>query len=266
MANEIATRNNNSVSTTVSNGNPFMQAASALGGGNEGLTFLSFSGKNGEYTYGAGKEELDDGWEGTVNMNSAKRGHICWSDSTVVGEDMVRVLDGNPTPKNQLEDHGPYSSDDDGWQEQISFEVVELKEGEQLLFKNSSKSGLRAFGNLLAAYGKAMMKGQNIGDNGEDLHPIVKFENMEFTPKNSKSKKDRAYAPSFKIIDWISEEELAEKFGGAENPDNYDNDESDEDETAVKEVKETVKSNKTAQEEAVAEEAPTEGRRRRRFA
>jgi hypothetical protein len=262
MANEVATRNNTAVSTPAS-GNPFLNAASSLGGGNEGLTFLAFSGKTGDYTYGADKEELDDGWEGAVNMNSAKQGHICWKDSEVVGEDMTRILDGNPTPKSQLKDHGPYDDDDDGWQQQISFEAVVVSgggdaEGEQMLFKNSSKSGLRAFGNLLSAYGKAIQKGQNIGDDGEELFPVVKFEATEFTPKGAK-KKEKAYAPKFTITDWISEAALEEQFGGADDPENYE-DEDDSSEAAQAEVKE-----EKVAEKAKAEEAPATGGRRRRF-
>jgi hypothetical protein len=259
MANELTTRNENAVANNGASGNPFLSAASSLGGGNDGLTFAGFSGKTGDYTYGAEKEELDDGWEGAVNMNSAKQGHICWKDSEVVGEDMTRILDGNPTPKSQLEDHGPYDDDDDGWQQQISFEVAVLEgggdaEGEKLLLKNSSKSGLRAFGNLLAAYGKAIQKGQNIGDDGEDLLPIVKFEATEFTPKGAK-KKEKAYAPKFTIVGWISEAELDEKYGGENDASNYEDDDSSE---AEAEVKEEVVEKK-------AEEAPATGGRRRRF-
>jgi hypothetical protein len=263
MANELTTRNNNAVANAgAASGNPFLSAASSLGGGNDGLTFAGFSGKTGDYTYGAEKDELDDGWEGAVNMNSAKQGHICWKDSEVVGEDMTRILDGNPTPKGQLEDHGPYDDDDDGWQQQISFEVAVLEgggdaEGEKLLLKNSSKSGIRAFGNLLAAYGKAIQKGQNI-ENGEELLPIVKFEATEFTPKGAK-KKEKAYAPKFTIVGWISETELEEKYGGENDASNYDEDEGDSSEAD----EEVVKEEKVVEKKA--EEAAATGGRRRRF-
>lgn len=281
MANELATRGNNSVAPAAS-GNPFLNAASSLGGGDSGV-FIKFSGKTGEYTYGAEQEELEDGWKGAVNIaETAKLGWICWKDSEVVGEDMSLVLSGTKTAKSQLEDHGPYDDDEDGWTEQFSVELVELDIGEQMLLKNSSKSGLRAFGNLLNAYGKAIQKGQNLGDDGEELIPVVEFSSTEFTPKNGK-KKDKAYAPKFTIVDWISQSELQEQFGGEDDPENYDNEE--EAAPPAKAVKKAdkvekapaKKTTKPAKEEEVEdaeaeeipadeEEAPAEtGRRRRRF-
>ena len=278
MANELATRNSGAVANTGgASGNPFLSAASTLGGGDSG-TFLKFSGKNGDYTYGADQEELDDGWKGAVDINqTAKRGHICWKDGNVVGEDMTLVVDGNPTPKSLLEDHGPYDDEEDGWSEQFSVELVELESGEQMLLKNSSKSGLRAFGALLNAYGKAIQKGQNIGEDGDELVPVVEFSATEFTPKNSKSKKDRAYAPSFKIVDWISHTELQEQFGGEDDASNYEEDEPKEEKKPVKKTTEAAakpakKVKEEEVEDAVAEdvteedEAPADtGRRRRRF-
>lgn len=239
MANALTTRNNTAVATGGS-GNPFLNAASSLGGDGNGI-FLKFSGKNGEYTYGADGTELDDGWKGAVNISlTAKLGWICWKDSEVMGEDMTLVMEGSKTPKSQLEDHGPYDDDEDGWAEQFSVELVELDSGEQMLFKNSSKSGLRAFGALLNAYGKAIQKGQNIGDDGEELIPVVEFSATEFTPKNGK-KKDKAYAPKFTIVDWISNDELEAQFGGEDDPENYDEAEADEakEETVVEEKAET---------------------------
>ena len=266
MANDLTTRNNNAVATPAASGNPFLQAAGALGGGNEGLTYLSFSGKTGDYTYGQEKDELDHGWKGAVNMASAARGWILWIDSKVEGEEMVKILDGNPPLKSQLEDPGPLDDEDDGWSEQFSFEVGEMESGEKFLFKNGSKSGLRAFGNLLAQYGKAIQKGQNIGDEGEELHPVVEFDASEFTPKNGK-KKDKAYAPKLTIVDWIGEAELEEMFGDADNPENYEQEE--EKVEAKKSAKAESKAAATKVEEpevSAAEEAPAEGgRRRRRF-
>ena len=249
MANELATRN----------------SAGALGGGNEGLTFAGFSGKNGDYTYGAEKNELDHGWKGAVNMASAARGWILWIDGNVEGEEMVKILEGNPPLKSQLEDPGPLDDEDDGWSEQFSFEVGEMESGEKLLFKNGSKSGLRAFGNLLSQYGKALQKGQNIGDEGEELHPIVEFDATEFTPKNGK-KKDKAYAPKFTIVDWIGEAELEEMFGGeADDPDNYEQEE-EAPKAAAKKTTKPAPEPEAEEAEAPAEEAPAEGgRRRRRF-
>jgi hypothetical protein len=267
MANELTTRTNNAVATPAAGGNPFLQAAGALGGGNEGLTYLSFSGKTGDYTYGQEKDELDGPWKGAVNMQSAARGWICWISGAVEGEEMVKILEGNPPLKSQLEDPGPLDDEDDGWSEQFSFEVGEMKSGEKLLFKNGSKSGLRAFGNLLSQYGRAIQKGQNLDDNGEELHPVVEFDSVEFTPKNSKSKKDRAYAPSFKIIDWISETELEEMFGGEDNPDNYEEEEAPKADAKKKAAKPAPEPEaEEAEAETPAEEAPAEGgRRRRRF-
>lgn len=231
----------------VASGNPFLDAAEDMGA-SSGSLFLKFNGNSGEFTYGTDNEELELGTQLAVNANEFKRGWICWNDGSVVDEIMVRVTEGKPPSKHQLDDNGPYENDNDGWSEQSSVALRDIETGDEYLFKSSSKSGRIAIGNLVRDYGKAFQ-----------MHPgelaIVELDATSFTPKNAPKSAGKKYAPALKIVGWTPEAELMAKFSGGADEDGveYDDDEPTE------EVSEPAP-------KAEAKKAPAEGgRRARRF-
>lgn len=192
-------------------GNPFLDAADDMGA-SSGALFLKFDGNTGEYTYGKDQEELSEGTRVAVAASEFKNGWICWKDQEVVGEVMVRIVDGKPPAKHTLEDHGPYDDEKDGWSEQSSAQFRDIETGEEFLYKTSSKGGRIALGNLVRDYGKQFQ-----------LHPsqvaIVELGTTSFDAKDKKTGKKlgRKYAPVFKIVEWMDEDELVTRFAAMED-------------------------------------------------
>lgn len=255
MANDLVTTAGNAVATP-GGYNPFLEAADEMGA-SSGAKFLKFSGNTGEYTYGSDDEELEYGTRLAVNPSEFKRGWICWDDGEVQDEIMVRVTEGKPPAKHELEDHGPYTNDNDGWSEQSSAAFRDVETGEEFLYKTSSKSGRMALANLVRDYGKAFQM------NPGKL-PVIELDATSFTPKKAPKSAGKKYAPTFKIVEWVSEAELIAKFADGDVPEDdevdYEGDE-DGDDGAEEEEVEKAKPKKAEPEPAPA----TGGRRARKF-
>jgi len=190
---------------------PFAQAGEELGGSNG--VYLKLNGNSGEYTYGQDAEELALGTKLAVDMNSFRRGWVCWKDEAVVEEIMVSVIDGRPPEKSELTDHGPYVVNDerkDGWSEQVAVNFRDIETGKEFIFKVTSASAIRGLGTLLKAYGRDYK-------NHPGELPIVALDTSSFIPKNKKWGKK--YAPKLEIIEWLDENTLLAQFG--ENAGDY---------------------------------------------
>jgi hypothetical protein len=236
---------------------PFKQAGDEMAGSFG--TYLKFNGNSGEYTFGAEQEELPHGTELVVDMNSFRRGWICWKDEEVIDEVMTRVIDGPPPEKSALADHGPYVESDDkkeGWAEQaaISFKS---RDGQDFIFKPTSRSALRALGLLLKDYGKDYK-------NHPGELPIITLSAGSFIPKNKKWGKK--YNPILKITSWVNEEELLSSLG--DDADDYEGgDEHNEAEPSQEPKAEEVTAPKNTKAQAVqkaaapADATPTPRRR-----
>lgn len=236
--NDLVTNGNKALAAFNGGGNPFTQAAEDLGV-TEGV-FLKFNGNTGEYTYGADQEELPDGSRLVAIMDSIARGWICWNDSEVIDEIMVSILDGNPPTEKDLPDHSPFENDEDGWSEQIRVVFKDVETGETYTFKTSSRAAMRAVGSLMKDYGRQFK-------NHPDENPVVEISSSSYMPKEKKHGKK--HAPSFKIVDWMNNEEI----------ENLVSAESEQEDATNYETKAAPK------EEAPKEEAAPAGRRTRKF-
>ena len=185
--------------------NPWAEAARGVDFG----SFLNFNGNTGEISYGAEDTELPIGSQLVMDMQSLSFGWICWDGGQVVEEIFVSVVDGKPPMEHELTDHGPYNDDDDGWREATSISAVLLEYGEdanhpdvgaKLLFKTSTAGQVRSVRKLSGAYGKLFM--QHPGQ-----YPVVEVSSESYMPKQKKHGKK--WSLIFKIVGWISEEELA---------------------------------------------------------
>ncbi|UTU07866.1 polyribonucleotide nucleotidyltransferase [Caulobacter phage C1] len=187
--------------------NLLAELAGELGGG--GGVFLKFNGNDGLFTYGATGDELTLGSQLAFNGMSLERGWICWKDEEVVGEEMVSFLTGRPKDKSQLPDNGPYESNQDGWQEQmaVTFKMTEAPFHE-LIFKATGVTKLNAIKRLVQDYVKSMKA--NPG-----LIPIVEIDETEFESKAKGARGARKHAPVFKIVAWVTEDQLLEAEQGA---------------------------------------------------
>lgn len=245
MNDVVTTNGSNALAAYNGGSNPFAQAAEDLGAGDVGQ-YLRFNGNTGEYTVGKDQDELDDGTKLIADMHSAAIGWICWNDSEVIDEVMVRVLDGKPPKESELEDHSPYASDEDGWSEQVKINFKNV-DGEDYVFKSSSGAAKRSFGLLLKEYGRQFK-------NHPDEFPIVELSSTSYMPKEKKHGKK--HAPTFKIVDWIAISEVEAMVApedGEDDPSNY----AAEEKTAAPVEEKVV--------ETAPATAPVEGRRRRSF-
>lgn len=196
-------------------------AAEAEGyrGGGGGVLFLKMNGNTGFYSYGADDIELADGTQAAMNPRSLKRGFICWLGGQVKEEIMMSLEEGLPPAKHLLNDYGPYGKDD-GWSEQKTIEFKTLdNEGLTLLFQANNKSKMNALEALMKDFGRNFR-------SYPGCVPIVELSSNSFEtqPKDENGKpegrKVKKFAPLFKIVHWLPEEELAALTDGA--PADYD--------------------------------------------
>lgn len=189
--------------------NPWAEAAASVDQG----AYLKFNGNTGEFTYGADDNELPYGSQIVADMFSVAFGWICWKDGDPVEEVLVKVLDGKPPLEHTLTDHGPYDEDGDGWRESTSVPMVLLEFGDKgeetdiglrMLFKGSSASTVRGVRKLSGAFGKLFREKQG-------MLPVIEIDAEQFQAREKKHGKK--YAPIFKIVGWISDEELTAVVG-----------------------------------------------------
>lgn len=194
-------------------------ADSIKGGG--GKPFMKFNGNEGTYSYGADDEELPLQTQLGMNPMSFRQGWVVWKGGEVVEEKMVGLGDAMPA-KGSLQDNGPYDGEGDGPQEQFTIEFATIEEPfVQMTFQANNTSKRRAMGTLLKEF-KANFR-LNPGK-----FPVIEIDAKEFEAKIKNSKrKVKKFAPSFKIVGWITEEEMNalsegspsdyEQEGGGEN-------------------------------------------------
>lgn len=184
-------------------------AAADLGGGAAGGVFLKFNGNDGIFTYGSTGDELPIGSQVAFDPTSLLRGWICWKDEEVVDEVMVPFTSKTPD-KGSLTDHGPYEDKNDGWQEQtiVNFKMVE-EPFHDLVFKATGIGKRNAVARLMQDFIRSYKA--NPG-----LIPIVEVDEVEYESKAKGARGARKHAPVFKIVAWVSEEELMAGQEGAE--------------------------------------------------
>ncbi|USN15462.1 hypothetical protein KIKIMORA_03200 [Brevundimonas phage vB_BpoS-Kikimora] len=222
------------------------EAQSYSGGGSNKL-FLKFSGNDGTYVYGADDTPFEAGTQAAMDLDSFKRGWICWKGGKVQEEIMLGIAEGKPPVEGHLPDHGPYGPDD-GWSEQKTIEFTTI-EGEALtlLFQANNKSKSRALEAVIKDFGRQFKL--NPG-----MVPVVSMGSttFEFTPKEG-GRKLRKHAPEFRIVGWITREEFLSYQEGA--PDDYED-------ALGGAVEERAALPAPEIEEAVVEEVPAEPVRR----
>lgn len=207
MSNSVVTTANNTALAGYAD--PWSKVAATFGA-DESVSYVKFDGNSGEYIAGSEKTELAPGTRLVVNMDEFKAGFICWKGGQVIDERMVRVIDGQEISVSDLPDHGPYENYEDGtadgWSEQRSVPFKGF-DGIDYVFKTTSKSGLRALGNLLSEFAKGIKL-----HGGEKA--VVELGSVSFVPKTKKNV-GKKYAPSFKIVAWMNDEAIEQALATA---------------------------------------------------
>lgn len=221
MSNELTTRGASALITSTDDYYAALaQEAEGYRGGGGGPLFLKFNGNDGYYSYGADDIELVLGTQAAMDPKTLKRGFICWKEGKVQEEIMMSLAEGLPPAKHLLPDHGPYGVDD-GWQEQKTIEFKTI-EGDflTLLFQANNKSKMNALEALMKDFAR-------LYKNYPGQYPVIELDENEFETKpKDGGRKVRKHAPKFKIVGWMTEEELlalsegdpADYQEGAETP------------------------------------------------
>lgn len=177
--------------------------------------FLKFS--KGEWSLGKdGVEFANQEFHCVPAMDLWQKGWQCWKDKRPVDEAFVPY--GQPVPvKSSLPDHGPYTEENDGWQEAIRVPLIVLPGlgGHDTVFMGCEFSAMsvgarNALYSLSKDYATAIKKGEVTEDK-----PYVIVHASADSYKHKEYGK--VYFPVFKIVQSVSADELRKIVDGAAN-------------------------------------------------
>lgn len=195
--------------------------------GSTGGSILKFSGNTGTWSFK--NEEFESGSRFAFNMEYVEWGFVCWKEKKIIDRALVPTFAQVPKPtEDDCPDYGPYSREGDGWSPAFRVMVRDLEDGTEYELTLSNKSGCNAMAALIKDFGdKARM---HVNEDGSAKAPIIEIGSQGFETNKAAGKK---YAPTFKIVDWYSTEEMAQVMGGADAVDGDDTaPDTDEGETA----------------------------------
>lgn len=191
--------------------------AASTGGGSSGVEYVAFSGKSGELTYGRDREPLDQTEEFLLDPLSAHLGWVCWVGSKPVARHEWLMHDkASAVRASDLEDKGPYTRAQDGWQPMVGFGFVSRETGTEYKFSTNSKSGRNAVGDLLREIGDRLKA-------GEPSVPLFRFGKEKFVAQGETN-----WKPKFSVIEWLEQGEASALLAGEELADDEPEDEPEE--------------------------------------
>lgn len=147
--------------------------------------------KEGLWVYGADDIEVQPGSLWAANPTSLMDGFCAWGDSELLGEEMQPMTSPTPLLASQMADVGA------PWKRQIAVQMVCLNgedQGQAVLYKTSSKGGLKAASGLIDAIIEQIELGSS------DIVPIMKLETDSYKHK----KYGKIYTPVLDIAEWRS--------------------------------------------------------------
>ena len=171
----------------------------STGGASDGVEYVSFSGKTGAITFGRDRDDLDQEELFLMEPRSAFRGWVCWKDNKPVARHQWSIYQPElAIAERELEDKGPYTRQQDGWQSMLGFGFMST-EGEvvQYQFSTNSTSGKNAVGDLFNEIAERTMR-------GEPNFPLFYFTREKFQAQGEWN-----FKPKFDVDEWITEEEAA---------------------------------------------------------
>jgi hypothetical protein len=170
--------------------------------GNQGITYLNFSGKLGRYSLGKDKENVGPEQVFLLEPLSVFRGWQCWKNSKPVDKFKWSVYaPDNAVDESDLPDHGPYrQTHGEGWKKMVGFGVVDLDDGRQIEFSTDSVSGRNAVSALLDEISQRAR-------SGDPTIPLVKFQSEEFIAQEQKN-----YKPKLEVEVWVTREQAVAAF------------------------------------------------------
>jgi hypothetical protein len=152
--------------------------------------------KSGEWVYGSDDVDVQEGSKWAANPTTLMEGFCAWGDGELLGEEMQPMTNPTPLFSANLPDVGaPYKR-------QIAIQFVCINgddEGQAVMYKTSSKGGLKAASGLIDAIITQIET--TADDDGEPpIVPVIKFEVSHYKHKEY----GRVYTPILDIVEWAT--------------------------------------------------------------
>lgn len=150
--------------------------------------------KAGEWVHGAQEDEINEGSVFAVSTESFFAGFQAWDDDANLEGEETRLLTEPPLNRGDLEDVGCE------WKSLIGFQLVCIEGddmGLQLVYKTTSKGGIKAVNTLM----KSIVAHVKSGKHDGALIPLIELGNDNYRHK----KYGKIYTPLLDIVDWIDE-------------------------------------------------------------
>ena len=166
-------------------------------GGRQGdVSFMSFSGKTGEYKIGVDAREPGKDEPFLVAITMFELGWMCWKGGKPKAKRMASISQPK-IPEPDSEEFGPFDSGKgEGWSKARGITVRSMETGEQCYFTNNSKSGVAVMSDLQREVVGRMKSGQ-------PCWPVVTFGKEKFEAGGFTNSK-----PIMEPIAWLNVDDV----------------------------------------------------------
>jgi len=182
--------------------NPFLAHAEELGV--KGGAYLRHNGNSGQWTT-VGQTPVDDGSLWAFNLLHAERGYQGWGDGKLIDEVWVSIMSRQPLPDVSQLQVIQKKKESDGWRLSVKVPVRSVDGGPQCDMVMKADTAYRPINRLLKEFGQQVALNIDPKTKRPKI-PIVEIGSEGFEVKGVGTK----HAPTFKIVEWRTEEELAE--------------------------------------------------------
>ena len=137
------------------------------------LNYIKFS--KGDWLIGKEQETFpENSFEAIPDLPNLENGYVCWKDGQLTDELWFGIGEDLPS-KVSLPDHGPYTQQNDGWSQNVRFQMnilptMGVESPIYAQFTASSGGGQRAVGDMMKAWVREMKTGKY-----DTKVPVFKF-------------------------------------------------------------------------------------------
>jgi hypothetical protein len=169
-----------------------------------GLIFLGFSGRQGTYSLGRDKADVDEDTLFIVEPLATIAGWTCWKESKPISKHKWLSTDAARNPEvivyeDDLEDHAPYRKNSgDGWKPMLGIGLLDINDlGTSIEYSSTAVSAINGLKDVIQEAAYRLMK-------DEPEMPIITLGREEFTAQGSTN-----WKPTFNVETWVTREAVA---------------------------------------------------------
>ena len=167
-------------------------------GAPNGSEYMNFSGKQGRYTIGKDKREIDNDEYWLLNVGSFEDGYICWKGGKPASTRMSNIYTGEALATPASDELGPFNEQKgEGWYQAKGWVAKSLDEGEQGYFKNNSVSGVAEMAEMISEVSARL-------GAGKSCWPVFAYDKEGFEAQGFKN-----FKPIFDVKGWLDDEAIA---------------------------------------------------------